>query len=269
MPCSPSALSSEKTVSALANLSVIIIAKNESKSLEDCLRSVAWAAERIVLDGGSSDDTVAIAQRLGARVEMAADWPGFGPQKNRVLSYASAPWVLSLDADERVTPDLAAEIQRLIVSADARPWYRMPRSSSYCGRTLRRGGWWPDYVTRLFRRGAARFSQDQVHERLIPEVGQGAMPLGTLQHPLLHATYSTLEEVLDKANRYSSLGARQDFAKGRRAGLAQALGHGAWAFFRTYVLRGGLLEGGHGFLLAVSNAHTTFYRYAKLWLLRQ
>ncbi len=269
MPCSPSALSSETTAPALVKLSVIIIAKNEAKSLGGCLDSVAWASERIVLDGGSTDDTVDIARRHGARVEFAPDWPGFGPQKNRALSYANAPWVLSLDADERVTPGLAVEIQNLMASVDARPWYRMPRSSSYCGRTLRRGGWWPDYVTRLFQRGTARFSQDQVHERLIPEEGQGAMPLGTLQHPLHHATYATLEEVLDKANRYSTLGAQQDFAKGRRAGLAQALGHGAWAFFRTYFLRGSCLEGGHGFLLALSNAHTTFYRYAKLWLMRQ
>lgn len=269
MPCSLSALSSEARTPARADLSVIIIAKNEAHSLGECLESVAWATERIVLDGGSTDDTVAIARRHGARVEMAADWPGFGPQKNRALAYASATWVLSLDADERVSPDLAAEIQSLMGQADALPWYRIPRSSSYCGRTLRRGGWWPDYVTRLFRRGAARFSHDQVHERLVPGEGQGALPMGTLQHPLLHATYSTLEEVLDKANRYSTLGAGQDFARHRQASLAQALGHGAWAFFRTYILRGSLLEGGHGFLLAVSNAHTTFYRYAKLWLMRR
>lgn len=262
-------MSSETTAHSLVNLSVIIIAKNEAMSLGDCLDSVAWAAERIVLDGGSTDETVAIARRHGARVEIAADWPGFGPQKNRALAYASAPWILSLDADERVTPDLAAEIQALVSSPQALPWYRIPRSSSYCGRTLRHGGWWPDYVTRLFQRGVARFSHDQVHERLIPAVSPRDLPLGTLQHPLLHATYSTLEEVLDKANQYSTLGARQDFAKGWQASLGMALGHGLWAFFRTYLLRGGILEGRHGFLLAVSNAHTTFYRYAKLWLMRQ
>jgi glycosyltransferase involved in cell wall biosynthesis len=244
-------------------LSVIVIAKNEAASIGDCLQSVAWADERIVLDGGSTDATVAIAKALGARVEVAADWPGFGPQKNRALAFASGDWVLSLDADEQVSPGLRIEIEAALRAPGAAV-YRMPRASRYCGRTLRHGGWWPDYVIRLFRRGEARFSDDLVHERLVSTAA-----VGTLTQPLLHDTYASLEEALDKANRYSTLGAEQAFVRGERTGLMTALGHGLWAFFRTYVLRRGFLDGGQGLLLAVSNAHTTFYRYAKLWLKRQ
>ena len=243
-------------------LSVIVIAKNEETAIGSCLKSVAWADERIVLDGGSTDATVAIARALGARVETAADWPGFGLQKNRALALASGDWVLSLDADEQVSAALKAEIEATLKAPSAAV-YRMPRASSYCGRTLRHGGWWPDYVIRLFRRGEAKFSEDLVHERVVT-----AQAIGTLTQPLLHDTYTSLEEALDKANRYSTLGAQQAFARGERAGLMTALGHGFWAFFRTYVLRRGFLDGGQGLLLAVSNAHTTFYRYAKLWLKR-
>ncbi len=242
-------------------LSVIVIAKNEESSIGDCLKSVAWADERIVLDGGSTDATVDIARALGARVEVAADWPGFGPQKNRALALASCDWVLSLDADEQVTPALRAEIEMTMKAPDAFSAYRMPRASRYCGRTLRHGGWWPDHVTRLFKRGQAQFTDDLVHERLII-TGQ----VGTLTQPLLHDTYTSLEEALDKANRYSTLGAQQAFERKERSGLLKALAHGFWAFFRTYVLQRGFLDGGQGLLLAISNAHATFYRYAKLWL---
>ncbi len=248
----------------IMSLSVIIIAKNESGAIGDCLASVAWADERIVLDGGSIDETVAIARDRGARVAVADDWQGFGVQKNRVLDMASGDWVLSLDADERVSDALKAQILAVIGDPQAMACYRMPRSSSYCGRALRHGGWWPDYVVRLFRRGQARFSEDWVHERLVTT---GAV--GTLTEPLAHDTYRDLEEALDKANQYSTLGARQAYDQGGRARLLKAFGRGSWAFFRTLILRRSFLDGGHGWLLAVTNAHTTFYRYAKLWLLEQ
>lgn len=245
-------------------LSVIIIAKNEADAIGSCLDSVAWADERIVLDGGSTDGTATLARERGARVEIAAGWPGFGPQKNRALDLAHGDWVLSLDADEQVSLALRAEIEAAMSNPGAAPAYRMPRASRYCGKVLRHGGWWPDYVVRLFRRGSARFSEDLVHERLVCDG-----PVGTLNHPLQHDTYATLEEALEKANRYSTLGALQAFERGERAGLLQASLHGAWAFFRTYVMRRGFLDGGHGLLLAVSNAQSTFYRYAKLWLKRR
>lgn len=246
------------------SLSVIIIAKNESTAIGACLDSVAWADERIVLDGGSTDDTVTIARHRGARVELAADWQGFGIQKNRVLDLAGGDWVLSLDADEQVGDALREQILAVMANPQAMTCYRMPRSSRYCGRPLRHGGWWPDYVVRLFQRGKARFSEDWVHERLLTE---GVV--GTLTQPLAHDTYRDLEEALDKANQYSTLGARQAHAQGKRASLLKAFGRGGWAFFRTLVWRRSFLDGGQGWLLAVTNAHTTFYRYAKLWLLEQ
>ncbi len=242
-------------------LSVIIIAKNEAGAIRNCLESVAWADEIVVLDSGSSDETVAICREYGAIVQIT-DWPGFGPQKNRALNLASSDWILSLDADERITPELRREIETAMASPDKYNAFRIPRSSSYCGRFMRHGGWWPDYVTRLFRRGSAHFTDDLVHERL--EV-IGAT--GTLSQPLLHIAFTDLEEVLDKVNRYSSAGAAMQHARGRKASLGSAVLHGLWSFLRTYVLRGGFLDGREGFMLAVSNAEGTYYRYLKLMLL--
>jgi glycosyltransferase involved in cell wall biosynthesis len=159
-----------------------------ARMVERCLASVAWADEIVVVDSGSSDATVEIARRLRAKVETTADWPGFGPQKNRALALATGDWVLSLDADEWVTPELRAEIERAIGAPDFLPAYRMPRLSSYCGRDMRHSGWWPDHVTRLFRRGDARFSDDLVHERLVVN---GVT--GTLREPLRHEAIRDLD----------------------------------------------------------------------------
>jgi glycosyltransferase involved in cell wall biosynthesis len=245
------------------SISVAIIARDEAHAIADCLRSVAWADERIVLDSGSTDDTVAIARGLGARVEVT-DWPGYGAQKNRALALCSGDWILSLDADEQVSDALRDEIQSAVSDPGEAVGFRMPRLSSYCGRRMRHGGWWPDHVLRLFRRGHGRFSDDAVHERLIVD---GRM--ATLRQPLLHDAYVDLEEVVDKVNRYSSAGARQMYAAGRRTTLPATIGHAVWAFIRTYVLRAGFLDGREGFLLAVSNAEGTYYRYAKLLLLQE
>ena len=257
----PESMSAVRTV----RLSVIIITRDEAADIGATLASVAFADEVVVLDSGSQDDTVAIARAHGARVEQAGDWQGFGIQKNRVLALAGGEFVLSIDADECVPPALAAEIQAVLAAPGTLAGWRLPRASSYCGRVLRHGGWWPDHVLRLFRRQGARFSDDRVHERLIPTPGA----IGTLQHPLQHRTYATLEEVLAKVDRYSSEGAAQANARGKRTRFSSAVGHGMWAFFRTYVLRAGFLDGAHGFMLAVSNAEATYYRYAKLWLLQQ
>lgn len=242
----------------MPRISVIIITKNEAANIAECLDTVAFADERIVLDSGSTDDTVAIARDRGAHVELSGDWPGFGPQKNRALALASGDWVLSLDADERVTPALAHEIVRATESA-RHDVYAMPRLSSFCGRFMRHGGWYPDHVTRLFRRGAARFSDDLVHERLLTE-----RPVGRLREHLIHYSYLTLDDVLAKLNAYSSGRARDLRARGRRGGLMRALGHGLWTFLRGYVLRAGFLDGGHGLMLAIYNAQTTYYRYLKM-----
>lgn len=248
----------------MAKLSVIIITKNEADNIRACLESVAWADEIIVVDSGSSDGTVDICIAMGAQVHTTADWPGFGIQKNRALSHARGEWVFSLDADEQVTPELRAEIEVALNDPHDHVAFRMPRLSSFCGRYMRHSGWHPDYVTRLFYRGKAKFSDDLVHERLI-ENGS----VGTLHQSLLHKTFQDLEELLTKINQYSTAGARMLSEKNKTASLKKAVAHAFWAFFRTYILRAGFLDGREGFMLAVSSAESTYYRYAKLMLLNK
>ena len=246
-------------------LSVIVIAKDEEASIARTLESVAFADEVVVVDSGSTDRTVAIARGLGAKVTINADWPGFGPQKNRALDLATGDWVLSLDADEWLTAESAEEIRRVVgANAAEVAAYRMPRRSSFCGRFLRHSGWWPDYVLRLFRRGRARFSDDVVHERVIAD-GK----IGTLSLPIMHETFVDLEDLVDKMNRYSTHGARQLQREGKSSSLVEAIARALWAFFRTYVLRAGFLDGREGFMLAWATAEGTYYRYAKLMRLQR
>jgi glycosyltransferase involved in cell wall biosynthesis len=247
----------------MPKLSVIIITRNEADNIRACLESVSWADEIIVVDSGSTDGTVAICKESGAQVYQH-DWPGFGIQKNRALGYASGDWVLSLDADERVTPELRAEIETAICAEYPPDAWLIPRTSNYCGRFMRHSGWYPDRVPRLFRRGRAHFSDDLVHERLI--VGGIC---GELPNPLLHYAFDDLEEVLHKVNQYSSAGAYMMQQRGRRATLVGAVLRGLWSFGRTYLLRAGFLDGREGFMLAVSNAEGTYYRYLKLMLLNE
>jgi glycosyltransferase involved in cell wall biosynthesis len=242
-----------------ATLSVVIITKNEASRLRATLESVRFADEIVVLDSGSDDGTVELAREYTDKVFVDPVWPGFGEQKNRALAHATGDWVLSLDADERVSVELQREI-RSAMTGGGQSVYALPRLSSFCGRDIRHSGWWPDYVPRLFKRGAARFSDDKVHERLI---FQGAA--GRLKKPLQHLSYQTVEEVLDKVNRYSSAGAEQMVARGKKGSVGIALARGLWAFLRAYVLRAGFLDGREGLLIAVSTAEVTFYRYVKLY----
>ena len=245
-------------------LSVIVITRNEAHNLHDCLQSVqSLADEVVVIDSNSTDGTCDIARQFGAVVSQPADWPGFGPQKQRALDLATCDWVLSLDADERVTPELAQEIQQVLMN-DAHAAYQMPRLSWYCGKFIRHSGWQPDHVLRLFPRTQARFSDDLVHERVISD-----LPLKTLRNHLLHYSYLNFSQVLSKTDAYSTASAQQAFAKGKRATVAGALGHGAWAFFRTYVIRAGFLDGAYGLALAISNAEASYYKYLKLWWMGQ
>ena len=245
----------------MIQLSIIVITKNEAHNIAACLESVRFADQIVVLDGGSTDSTIELAKNMGAHVSIDAYWQGFGVQKNRALALASGVWVLSIDADERVTPQLQAEIVTAMRSAEFNV-YCFPRLSSYCGQYMRHSGWYPDYTTRLFKRGFAEFSNDLVHEKLVT-----SQSVGRLQARLLHESFTSFEAVLDKANRYSTAGAKTLLAKGKKASLGKALGHGFWAFFRTYILRFGFLDGRMGLVLAISNAEGTYYRYLKLWLL--
>ncbi len=240
-----------------------MITKNEAHNIEACLQSLSFAEQVVVLDSGSTDGTVEIAKKLGAEVSVNSDWRGFGVQKNRALALANGDWILSIDADERVTPALQAEIKNAIQQASHQV-YDFPRLSSYCGQYMLHSGWYPDRITRLFKRGSASFSEDLVHERVLTTAA-----VAQLHSPLLHQSFVSFEAVLDKVDRYSTAGAQVLFARGRKASLGTALGRAFWAFFRTYVLRLGFLDGRMGLVLAISNAEGTYYRYLKLWFLSQ
>lgn len=241
-------------------LSVIIITKNEAHNLRDCLQSVSWADQIVVVDSGSSDGSQAICREFNCTLQEA-DWPGFGPQKSRALALATHEWILSIDADERVSDELRDEILRTIKSS-SNQGYDIPRNSTYCGRFIKHAGWTPDYVLRLFRRESGRFTDDKVHEKVVI---QGSVE--KLTTPLTHYSFDSLDQVLDKVNHYSTLGAQQLYNKGKRASLGKAIFKGFWSFIRTYFLRMGILDGREGMMLAISNAEGTYYKYAKLALL--
>ena len=246
------------------SLSVILITKNEEANLKECLESVSFANEIIVVDSQSNDKTQEIAQSFGAKLEITSDWPGFGPQKNRALNLATQEWVLSIDADERVTPALKEEILAVISSKDTANCYAIPRSSWYCGRFMKHSGWYPDYVDRLFKRGTAKFSDHLVHERLLPDGS-----VAKLKNHFLHYSFKDFSQVLKKVDAYSTASAEQAYLKGKRSSVGKAIGHGFWAFIRTYFLRLGFLDGSQGLALAISNAEGTYYRYIKIWLIEQ
>ena len=252
-----------RTPQKIIGLSVILITKNEARHIQACLESVAFADEIIVVDSGSHDGTIEMARAMGAQVHVYEDWPGFGPQKNRALDLATQPWVFSIDADERVTPALAHEIKQTIENA-AFEAYQVARLSEFCGKPIRHSGWWPDHVVRLFKRGTARFTNAAVHER-VETRGQ----VGTMRYWLLHYPYDDMESLIAKVNRYSSDAAAMMANRGKKSSPFIALTHALWTFVRIYLLRLGFLDGRHGFVLAITAASGSFYRYAKLMFLTE
>jgi len=247
-------------------LSVILITKNEAAHIGDCIDSILpLAAQIVVVDSGSTDETVDIARARGATVVVTPDWPGFGPQKNRALDLATQPWVLSLDADERVTPDLAREIRRVVDAGEGTPTldaYKMARLSNFCGRWIKHGGWWPDHVVRLFRRGSARFNDAIVHERI-----ETRGKVGMLHGHLLHYSYPDMDHFMRKMVHYASDAAAMMHARGKRASIWSAMGHATWTFLRIYLFRRGFLDGREGFIIAATSAMGSFLRYTKLMVL--
>ena len=243
----------------MPRLSAIIITKNEADNIVECLRMLSFCDERIVVDSGSTDDTVRLAENHGGRV-LTHRFQGFGAQKNYALLMADGEWVLSIDADERVTPALAWQIREAVNAAGA-DGYEFPRRSSFCGRPMQHSGWYPDYVLRLFRRSKARFSEDLVHERVIVD---GVVE--RLTEPLTHHPVLKIEDALSRMDRYSTAGADMLVASGRRVWFITGIVRGFWTFIRTYIIRAGFLDGREGFLLAVANAEGTYYRYMKAWL---
>lgn len=232
----------------MPSLSLIVITKNEEAAIARCLGSVAFADEIIVVDSGSTDRTVEIARGLGARVTVTPDWPGFGAQKNRALELAHGDWVLSLDADEWIDPQFIARIRQATADPAAPDAYRTSRRSRFCGHVVNHCGWSPDYVVRLFRRGRARFSDDLVHEHLVVDGATGKLDIR-----IDHDSIESWTDAEDKIERYSTAAARQMVSRGRNGSVPQALLHGWGAFFKTYVLRAGFLDGATGWQVARYN----------------
>ena len=248
----------------MTQLSVIIITFNEAANIEACLDSVAFADEIIVVDAASTDGTVTLAREKGAKIHVTSDWPGFGPQKNRALQQAQMPWVLSLDADERVSAELARQI-RLAVAGGSHMAFDIPRMTQFCGQWIRHCGWTPDLVLRLFRRDTARFSDDLVHERVLLNTGR----VGRLTTPLLHYSYPTPTHYWRKLEQYSQAWAQQRFAMGQTTSMSRAGLSGAAAFLRSYFFRLGFLDGAMGFAVCAMQAQAAFGKYFALYCLNQ
>ena len=245
-------------------LSVIIITKNEEANLQACLESVRFADQWVVVDHASTDNTRAIATAFGAEVTSTLDWPGFGAQKNLALGMATREWVLSLDADERVTPELAAEIQRAMQDPAARA-FEIPRLTQFCGQWIHHCGWTPDHVLRLFRRGQASFSEDLVHERVILQSG----PPARLQSRLLHYSYPTPAHYWRKLGQYSMAWAEQAHALGKPSSMPRAVTSALLAFVKSYIFRLGILDGSMGFAVCAMQAQAAFGKYFTLYCLNQ
>jgi glycosyltransferase involved in cell wall biosynthesis len=240
-------------------ISVTVITRNEAADIGDALASASWADELIVVDSESTDDTVAIARRYTERV-VVREWPGYPAQKNYAASLASHDWILSLDADERVTPALAAEIQRTLRQDPGDKAFHIPRVTHHLGRWIRTTDWYPDPQLRLYDRRSARWTGRYVHESLSVD-GR----IGRLREELQHFAYRDIADHMETIDRYTTYAARQMHEDGRRAGWLQIAGHPPLAFLRNYVLKGGITDGVPGLVISAMNAYYVFLKFAKLW----
>ena len=243
----------------MTGISSILITRNEEEHIADCLASLVFADEIVVVDSGSTDRTQEIARR-DPRVRWYDEaWKGFGPQKNSALDKAKGSWIFSIDADERVTADLAREISGLDLAASPVDGYRVPRRSYFGKRWVRYGGWYPDYVVRLWRRGRGRFNDRRVHESV-----RLAGPAGTLRGDLIHYTYRDAADFLERMERYASLGAEELKKEGARGTLLDLCVRPPFTFLKMVLLKRGFLDGALGFRLAWLYSRYTYTKYAKL-----
>jgi glycosyltransferase involved in cell wall biosynthesis len=240
-------------------LTVTVITRNEAAHVAAALESVRWADELLVVDAESTDDTAAIARRFTDRV-IVRPWPGFVAQKNFAAAQASHDWILSLDADERVSPELGAEIRERLRVEPAEAGYQVPRATFHFGRWIRSTDWYPDYQLRVYDRRRGRWVGRHVHESVRTDG-----PVRRLKGELQHFAYRNLSHHLETIDRYSTLAARELFEDGHRAGWLDVLIRPRLAFFRNYVLRGGFRDGMAGLVISILNAHYVGLKYAKLW----
>lgn len=247
----------------MPKLSVTIITLNEAEHIAAAIDSAAWADEILVVDSGSTDKTAEIARAKSVTL-LSRDWPGYVDQKNFAAERASNDWIFSLDADERITPALAAEIRALLAGEPPMRGYRLPRVTYHLGRWVRTTDFYPDFQTRLYDRRAARWRGKYVHESVAVDG-----PVGRLRNELEHYSFRNLRDQLDRINHYTTLAARQMHEAGRRAGPADLLLHPPAAFLRNYVLRRGLFDGTAGLTISLMNAYSVFLKFAKLWELER
>jgi len=245
-------------------LTVTVITRNEAANIEGALESVKWADEIVVVDSHSADETVALAGRYAARIAVH-DWAGYSAQRNYAAEIASNDWILAIDADERVPPELAAEIQHIMRDESAVGGYRMPRISYYLGRWIRGTDWYPDYQLRLYDRRVGRFNGKRVHESV--ELKQGRP--GTLEHDLQHYPYRDISDHVTSIDHYTTLAAEEWFAEGRRTNPFEAAVHPPAAFLRNYLVRRGFRDGTAGFLISILNSYYVFLKILKLWELQR
>ena len=247
----------------MPKVSVTIITLNEAAHIAAAIDSASWADEIIVVDSGSTDETVAIARSKGVRLETRA-WTGYVDQKNFAHSLASHDWIFSLDADERITEALATEVRATLATDPARHGYRVPRVAYHLGRWVRTTDFYPDYQTRLYDRRSARWTGLHVHESVQVDGGPGQ-----LVNELEHYSFRDLRDQLDRINHYSSLAARQMYERGRRTGPLEIVAHPPAAFLRNYLLRRGFLDGTVGLTISLMNSYSVFLKFAKLWELQR
>jgi glycosyltransferase involved in cell wall biosynthesis len=246
-------------------LSVTVITRNEAADIGEALASVAWADEIVVVDSQSTDGTVSIARRHAGKV-VVREWPGYVEQKNHAASIASHDWILSLDADERVTPALADEIRALMagaVDANGDVAFRIPRVTWHLGRWIRSTDWYPDYQLRLYDRRSAQWTGRYVHEAVSVRGSTGQ-----LRGELQHYAYRDIADHLETIDRYTTYAARQMHEAGAHASLLQVAGHPPLAFLRNYLAHGGIRDGVPGFIISAMNAYYVFLKFAKLWELQ-
>ncbi len=244
----------------MPSISAVLIVKNEASKLRDCLRSLSWADEIIVLDSGSSDETLSIAQEFSAKIFVDADWQGFGVQRERAASFASSDWIFMIDADERVTPELQESILQAVQQTPA-IWF-VNRLCWCFGRFIKHSGMHPDWVPRLYPRNQAMYDATRVHERL---VNSHHLPEKKLAGHLLHYVYDSIRHQQQKAAHYAEEWALQRVKAGKETSLVGAVLHTLACFLRMYVFRLGFLDGKQGFLLALLLSQSTFAKYAELW----
>jgi glycosyltransferase involved in cell wall biosynthesis len=250
------------TLPRVPKLSVTVITRNEAADLAAALQSVSWADDIVVVDSGSTDETVAIARQFTEHV-VFREWSGYVAQKNYAAALARYDWILSLDADERVTPELARDIRSVLAATPVHSAFRMPRVTWHLGRWIRTTDWYPDYQLRLYDRRRAEWTGRYVHESV-----SVSGSVGELHGELQHFAYRDIADHLETIERYTTYAARQMQESGRRAGLLQVVGHPPLAFMRNYIAHGGFRDGIPGFIVSALNAYYVFLKFAKLWELQ-